>query len=250
MKSMILAAGLGTRLKPLTDHIPKALVPVAGKPLLEHLLLKLHRSGCNDVVINVHHLAEQIIDYIKQYDTDMHIAISDERAALLNTGGGIKHAQPLLQGTEPFLVHNVDILSNLDLHQFYSIHNPHALATLLVSQRDTTRYLLFDADNRLVGWTNTQTGEVKTPYPNLQVAQCRRRAFAGIHIASPHIFEWMKSWTGAFSIIDFYLSVAAQTPIYGYEPTNLKILDVGKPNTLQAAEMFLTETSSTNITKA
>ena len=163
MKAFVFAAGLGTRLKPLTDTMPKALVPIQEKPLLGHVMEKLQRSGINEFVVNIHHFGEQIIDYLKKNWSDVPVAISDERAALLETGGAVKKAIPLL-GTASFLIHNVDILSNANLAQLASEHtHKKAAATLLVSNRKSSRYLLFDKDMRLKAWTNTQTGEVKSP---------------------------------------------------------------------------------------
>ncbi|MDR0749093.1 MAG: nucleotidyltransferase family protein [Tannerellaceae bacterium] len=236
MKAMILAAGLGTRLKPLTDSIPKALVPVDGKPMLEHLVLKLKAAGFREIVINVHHLGGQIIDFLAANDNfGIKIKISDERDYLLDTGGGIKHAAGFLaESNEPFLVHNVDILSNVDLKAFYNHHaetNP--LATLLVSKRETSRHLLFDKDGKLCAWHNRDTGEVKSFFPNLDPQRYAGYAFGGVHLISPQLFEWMEEWTGKFSIINFYLSVCARTNILAYSPNNLQLIDIGKPETLR-----------------
>lgn len=236
---MIFAAGLGTRLKPLTDTMPKALVPINGKPLLEHVLLKLKAADFTKAVVNVHHFADQISDFVNNHDFGMDIRLSDEREMLLETGGGIKNAQKLLTSGLPCLIHNVDILSNLDLNQFYAMHNSSHLATLLVSNRKSNRYLLFDNTNRLVGWTNIQTGEVKTPYAHLDISKCKHLAFAGIHTISPDIFSMMAEWDGKFSIIDFYISMADRHHIYGYEAPHLHIIDVGKLDTLYEAEKFL-----------
>ncbi|MGM9746467.1 MAG: nucleotidyltransferase family protein [Paludibacteraceae bacterium] len=239
MKCMIFAAGLGTRLKPLTDTMPKALVPVAGRPLLDLLLCKVASAGFDAAVVNVHHFASQIIDFVHTHDYGIPVGISDESDALLETGGGIKKAEPILGNDAPFLVHNVDILSNLDLKAFAAKHQPADLATLLVSERPTSRYLLFDNNNRLCGWTNVQTGEVKSPYPNLNPDACQKRAFAGIHILSPQVFDLMQAWQGKFSIIDFYLSVCSTHVVRGVEVPGLQLLDVGKVDSLHAAERFL-----------
>lgn len=239
MKALIFAAGLGTRLKPLTDNRPKALVEVKGEPLLAHVLHKLARSGYTEVVINVHHFGEQIIDYVATHPIEgMIIRISDERAELLDTGGGIRQAGTrFTQDGAPFLIHNVDIFSNLDLKEFYTAHPTTEGATLLVSERKTSRYLLFrPSDNRLVGWTNVQTGEVKSPYPNLRVEDCRMYAFAGIHLFSPSLLPLMADWPQRFSIIDFYLSVADKVPIIGVPKADLQLIDVGKPETLKLVE--------------
>jgi N-acetyl-alpha-D-muramate 1-phosphate uridylyltransferase len=241
MKCVIFAAGLGTRLRPLTDNMPKALVPVAGKPLLAHVLEKMAAAGFSDAVVNVHHFADQIIDYLATHDFGLRVAVSDERELLLETGGGLRHAQSLLNADAPFLVHNVDILSNLDLAAFYKMHQSCDLATLLVSERKTSRYLLFDEQLRLVGWTNVQTGEVRSPYQNLDAKVCKKLAFAGIHTISPDIFPLMEGWSDRFSIIDFYLSVCATHTIRGVQMPNLRMLDVGKIDSLQEAENFLVD---------
>ncbi|MBP1530885.1 MAG: NTP transferase domain-containing protein [Bacteroidaceae bacterium] len=241
MKAMIFAAGLGTRLKPLTDHMPKALVPLNGKPLLGILLDKLGNYGFDDVVINIHHFADMIEEWAKEERPDnLRIRFSDERQQLLETGGGIRHARPLLEDAERFLIHNVDILSNCNLPQFMAAGRE-AEATLLVSQRETQRYLLFDDQHRLVGWTNTATGEVRSPNPELNPNQCHRRAFAGIHQMSTSLFPLMDKWPEKFSIIDFYLSICASHCIMAYEQPNLRLMDVGKIATLSQAEQFAQE---------
>lgn len=240
MKAMIFAAGLGTRLKPITDTLPKALVPVGGEPLLAHVIRKLVSAGYDHLVVNVHHFPDQIIGYLQQHDFGVPIDISDERDGLLETGGGVAHARPFLEG-EPFLVHNVDILSNLDLAWFRAQHRPDALATLLVSERETSRYLLFRDDGRLAGWTNVTTGEVRSPYPDLDPSACRRLAFSGIHYMGAGIFQAMDAlgMPARFPIMDFYLKACDRYPIYAAIPPSLRLLDVGKQDTLAAAEDFL-----------
>lgn len=246
MKAMIFAAGLGTRLKPLTDTMPKALVPVGGKPLLEILIRKLKASGFDEVVINVHHFADQIIRFVNENEGfGLNIRISDETACLLETGGAIKKAVPLLSGSrqeeEPFMIHNVDILSNLDFGTFMNCQSADSerAATLLVSKRETSRQLLFDKENRLVGWYNRKTNEIKTPYSGLDLQLCRQLAFSGIHLFSPRLFPYFTDWPDRFSIIDFYLSVCDKESVIGYEYPELKLMDVGKLDTLSAAEDFL-----------
>lgn len=249
MKAMIFAAGLGTRLKPLTDMMPKALVPVCGKPLILHVIEKLKSAGITEIVVNVHHFADMIEDYLRTNDNfGISISVSDERDMLLETGGGIRHAGPLLlgnrdAGTGHFLVHNVDILSDLDICGFARKVNPAALATLLVSGRNTSRYLLFDDDMRLVGWTNVSTGEVRSPYPDIDMESCRKLAFSGIHVLSETVFDVMDGSCfheeSRFPIIDFYLSVADKYPIYGVQDDSLHMIDVGKQDSLSAAEDFV-----------
>ncbi|MTK52114.1 nucleotidyltransferase family protein [Paludibacter sp.] len=242
MKALIFAAGLGTRLKPLTDTIPKALVPINGTPLLELVLRKLIANGFDKIIINVHHFADQIIDFVKQNNSfGVRIEISDERNALLETGGGIKKASWFFDDGEPFLVHNVDILSNIDLKELYDYHRSNnGIATVVVSNRDTARYLLFDSNLRLNGWTNIKTGDVKSPFEALDVSSCQRLAFSGIHVISPKVFDLMSGWDGKFSVIDFYLDIAAKETITGFVPENLKMIDVGKIDSLHDAELFLT----------
>lgn len=242
MKAMIFAAGLGTRLKPLTDRMPKALVPVCGKPLIQHVSEKLAAAGFDDLVVNVHHFADMLEFWCHaaQLQTDAFtFSISDERQELLETGGGIKHARPLLDGVDRFLIHNVDILSNVDLQAFWQAGEGRE-ATLLVSERVTQRYLLFDNDMRLVGWTNIKTGEIRSPYPDLDVATCRRYAFAGIHQMSTSLLPLMDEWPDRFGIMDFYLKICADHPIYGHLQPDLRLMDVGKLDTLDQAEVFVT----------
>ena len=234
MNLFILAAGLGTRLKPLTDTMPKALVPVGGVPLLERVMTKLVAAGYDDIVINVHHFADQIRDYVAAHDGfGVKVAFSDETDLLRETGGGIRHAAPLLEGDGPFLVHNVDILSNLDLTWFRAQHRTGDLATILVSDRPTQRYFLFDEDGLLVGWTNLATGEVRSPYAGIDPDACTRLAFSGIHCISPAIFPLMQDWPEKFSIVDFYLSACRTHAIRAAVMPGLIIHDVGKLSELQ-----------------
>jgi len=238
---MIFAAGIGTRLKPLTDDRPKALIPLNGKPILEHVILKLKTAGFHHVVINIHHFGQQIIDFLAANDNfGLKIQISDEHDYLLDTGGGIKKAASFLQGDEPFLVHNVDIISNIDLRAFYDYHlEHHPLATLLVSKRETSRHLLFNEDLKLCGWRNRETGEVKSYYPDFDPRQYTEYAFGGVHVLSPGIFKWMEEWTGKFPIINFYLSICAKTNIMAYPVNDLTLFDVGKPDSLDEAEKWM-----------
>ena len=241
LKAMIFAAGMGTRLKPLTDSMPKALVPIAGKPMLEHLIVKLKKAGFTQIVVNVHHFADMIIDFLNSNNNfGITINVSDERDKLLDTGGGIKHAAEFLQGNEPFLVHNVDIFSNVDLNDIYNKHcSQNSLATLLVSSRKTARYLLFNAENRLCGWKNKSTGELKLCNTQFSQDKCSEYAFGGIHVISPTIFNCFENWEDKFSIIDFYLSQAQTQDIHAYIPQQLKLIDAGKQETLTEIENFL-----------
>ena len=238
MQSFLLAAGLGTRLKPLTNTMPKALVPVAGIPLLKHISQKLIDAGTERIIVNAHHFAQQIVDYIATQDWGIEVKISDESSQLLDTGGGLKKAQHLFTSSAPILIHNVDILSNANLQLLQHAHLHHDV-TLLVSQRTTNRYLLFSDDMRLVGWTNIQTGEVRSPYPNLDPTTCKQLAFSGIHIFSPKLFPLMNDYPDKFPIMDFYLNHCHEIDIHGATQEGLQLLDVGKCNALAEAEKFL-----------
>ncbi len=229
MKALVFAAGLGTRLKPLTDTMPKALVPVNGVPLLQQVVEKLVAAGYDEIVINVHHFADMIRDFVATHDSfGVRITFSDETDLLRETGGGIRHAAPLLEGEEPFLVHNVDILSNLDLAWFRAQHRPGDLSTILVSDRPTQRYFLFDEDGLLVGWTNLATGEVRSPWPGIDPDHCTRLAFSGIHYISPAIFPLMHDWPEKFSIVDFYLAICRTHAVRAAVMPGLVLHDVGK----------------------
>ena len=242
MKAMIFAAGLGTRLKPYTDHMPKALVPVAGKPMLEHVINKLISVGVDGIVINVHHFAQQVIDFLKEKDNfGIQIWISDETGELLETGGGIKKAAPFFN--EPFLVHNADILSNVDLKAMYNHHLDSGNdATLLVSPRKTVRYLLFDENSKLCGWVNKETLQTKPEGFVYQPEVQKEYAFGGIHIISPSLFKYMEGWTGKFSIMDFYLQTCHEAKLGGYAKEDLQLIDIGKPEMLAKAEEFILQT--------
>lgn len=242
MKAMIFAAGLGTRLKPLTDHMPKALVPVAGRPMLEHVILKLKAAGFNELVINIHHFGEQILDFLRaNQNFGLTIHISDERDCLLDTGGGIRKAEPFFRGNEPFLVHNVDILSDTDLKALYEYHRQSGNdATLLASRRKTVRYLLFDDEKRLCGWINKDTLQTKPEGFAYNPEHHHEYAFSGIHVISPSLFHYMdERWTGKFSIMDFYLQTCHEARIGGRLTDTLRLIDIGKPETLTQAEEFL-----------
>lgn len=226
--------------------MPKAMVPVGGQPLIYHTLQRLISSGATDIVINVHHFAEQIIDYVSKLHWEgVSINISDERNALLDTGGGLLQAAPLFSTDDsPILIHNVDILSNADLQAFYteSLNNE---ATLLVSERKTKRYLLFDDDLRLKGWTNIETGEVKTPYDKININSLHPYAFSGIHAFSPSLFTQMRFLGSKFSIIDFYLNACATANICACLQPGLKLLDVGKLDSLAQAEAWISTATNT-----
>jgi NDP-sugar pyrophosphorylase family protein len=238
MKAMILAAGLGTRLRPLTDDRPKALVEVAGRTMLEISLRRLSKFGIQDVIVNVHHCADMVVDYLKRNgDFGMHIEISREEI-LLDTGGGLKKAAPFFlqagdRSQEPFLVHNVDVVSTIDLGQMLRFHRDHsALATLAVQERETSRYLRFDRNGELCGRraAHDEAAEMVPPSQDLQ-----ELAFCGIHIISPRLLNLMEE-EGVFSIIPVYLRLAGQGEnILAFRADQWYWRDLGKPEHVEQA---------------
>ena len=235
-QAMLLAAGLGTRLRPLTDTMPKALVPVAGKPLLYHVIQRLKATGFERIVVNVHHFGEQIIDYLAANSNfGLDIRVSDERGLLLDTGGGIRKAAPLFAADSPVFIHNVDIFSDLDIAALYAAFEQAGDidAALVVSKRHSPRQLQFAPDtHRLIGWQNTQTGDQRGELGN-------PLAFAGIHLISPKLFPLMAEYPEKFSIITFYLNICATHNLVGYEQPDFRFMDVGKLDTLATAEDFI-----------
>lgn len=232
MKAMLFAAGLGTRLKPFTDHHPKALAEVNGKTLLEHNIKYLQKFGIEDVIVNVHHFANQIEAIIEENSGfGSWVTISDERDEVLETGGGLLKAKPYLENEEMFVVMNVDVLTNLDLGKMIEDHRQSdAIATLAVMQRDSSRQLLFDEHHMLCGWTNINTGEQKI---SREVLSMYPLAFSGIQVLSNKIFEM--PFKGKFSIIDVYLHFAKTEIIKCFDHTGNVFIDVGKPESLEKA---------------
>jgi NDP-sugar pyrophosphorylase family protein len=239
MKAFILAAGLGTRLKPHTFSLPKALVPVNGVPLLEYNLKYLAAQGITEFVINVHHFADKIVDFLQRNNNfGLQISISDERSSLLETGGGLRKAMPLLSNGEPFLIYNVDIISNIDVKKMHEFHIANsALATLAVSKRESSRYFLFDSKNSLCGWKKSKTGEIKQPVQTTEMLT--PLAFGGVHVVSPEIFPYLEKFGEKFSIVDVYLSLAASQRIFAYDIKDAMLIDVGKTEALTQAEKLL-----------
>jgi NDP-sugar pyrophosphorylase family protein len=227
MKAMILAAGLGTRLRPLTDTIPKALVKVNGVTLLEQSLIHLKKSGINQVIINVHHFAEQIIDFLKiNHDFGMKITISDESGELLDTGGGLKKASWFFNDRQPFIVQNVDVISDLDLNKVLDYHiEMKCLAALVVKERETSRYFLFDDKLTLCGWENVKTREQLITKQTITTP--RRFAFSGIQIIDPKIFNFITE-TGKFSLTGMYLRLSADHKVIGFIDKDSYWRDAGK----------------------
>ncbi|HEX4852451.1 MAG TPA: nucleotidyltransferase family protein [Puia sp.] len=233
MKAMIFAAGLGTRFKPWTDHHPKALAMVNRKTLLQRNVEWLKKFNIHEIVVNVHHFPDQIIEIIqKNKGWGAKISVSDESDNLLETGGGLKKAKWFFDDGA-FVVINADILTDLDLHSMIRDHqkkNP--LATLAISNRESSRYFLFDEQLQLKGWRNTRTGEEKIAAPSSTLIQ---KAFSGIHIIEPRIFNLIKQ-KGKFSIVDVYLDLASTEIIGGFDHTGSKLVDVGRPESLLEAE--------------
>lgn len=238
---MILCAGLGTRLKPWTECHPKALVPVGGKPMLKQVIERLYEHGFDEVTVNVHHFADQILDFFDKEDLPVSdVNISDETERLLETGGGILHAEHFLnRDSRPFLVHNVDILSNADLLDLYKKHEESGnLVTLLVSDRTSDRKLVFDENMILKGWVNFKSGQTRPI--NLEIMPDDMvLAFSGVYIMSPEVFGIMKDngFNGAFPIMDLFLSFIPQLKIGAVLQDNLEIIDIGKPDTLHRANL-------------
>ncbi len=237
MKAMIFAAGLGTRLFPLTIDKPKALVEVAGKTLLQMAIEKVSQAGYQELVINIHHFGDQIIEYLeKKNNFGLNITISDERNQLLDTGGGILNASTWLDGDEAFLVYNVDVLSNIDLQLFRKYHlEQGGLATLAVRERNTARYLAFDDALQLSGWRNIKTGD-EIASRNMQ--NCSLLAFSGIQLIEPAIFKLI-SETESFPLIPLYLRLAEEHRIMGYRDQSTLWIDLGKPSQILEAEKYI-----------
>lgn len=238
MEAMIFAAGLGTRLQPITNTVPKALVEIDGMPLLERCIRKLISYGCSRIVVNVHHLAEQIIQFLNTKDFDVEILISDERGQLLDTGGGLKKAEILFTKKEPILIHNADVLSYIDLREMYNTHcSSGAVATLAVADRNTSRYFLFDDSDHLVGWNNNNTSEILWA-KKTELSQTAALAFSGIHIINPEVFNLLPP-IGVYSIVPQYINMAMNFRIKAFRHPANQWLDVGKLETIAKAHDFV-----------
>jgi NDP-sugar pyrophosphorylase family protein len=233
MKAMILAAGLGTRFKPWTDEHPKALALVNGKTLLERNILYLQSFGIKEVIVNVHHFPEQILEAIHEHKGwGSNISVSDETGQVLETGGGLKKATGYFDYGS-FVLMNVDILTDLDLEVMTFYHEEKKpLVTLAVTNRKSSRYFLFDQSERLSGWRNTKSGEEKISIPAPALTE---KAFSGIHLISPEIFPLIHQ-EGKFSIVDVYLELAASQLILGFDHSGSKLVDVGRRESVEVAE--------------
>lgn len=244
VKALLFAAGLGTRLKEHTENKPKALVMLAGKPLLQHAIEHLKKFGISDLTINVFHFADQVISFVQENNSfGIQIHFSDERPELLDTGGGLKKAAVFLKGTEPILIYNVDVISNLDLKVLLDYHlKQNALATLVVRQRETSRYLMFDQDRILSGWKNFSHEETIISRPET-FGDSQPLAFSGIHLIQPELFDLITE-EGKFPIMDLYLRLAKQHPIKAFVDDSEIWMDLGKPDQLAAAEKIFKTNSS------
>jgi NDP-sugar pyrophosphorylase family protein len=236
MKAMILAAGLGTRLRPLTNDRPKALVEIAGRTLLEITLLRLREAGVTDVIVNVHHHADQVAAWLRGHEPGMRVELSREDELLLDTGGGLKKASRFLAGDQPFILHNVDVISTIDLQRMMRFHaESGALATLAVQARQSSRYLLFDSTLQLCG----RHARGRTAETVRTVARPETLAFCGIHVISPRLLRLWKE-KGVFSIIDTYLRLAREgEKIVGFPADEFYWRDLGTPENLKEAEQDL-----------
>ena len=240
---MIFAAGLGTRLKPLTNDRPKALVELNGKTLLQWQIEKLKNAGITDIIVNVHHFADLIIDYLREnHYFGCNITISDERDLLLDTGGGLRHIVESLKlkvESDSILALNVDILSNIDIQALVAAYEQDGISRLVVSDRQTSRYLLFDEKQRLVGWTNIATGEIKSPYSSTPLPPYSQLAFSGMQILSPRVCaRLLERREDVFSLIDFYLDICQKEILQAYVPEDYRMFDVGKFEHLNEAQAF------------
>lgn len=235
---MIFAAGLGTRLKPFTDSKPKALVELAGKPLLERAILKLIELKVDRIVINVHHYADMIENFLRtNHNFGVDIRISDEREELLDTGGGLKKATDLFIPNAPVLIYNVDVFSSLDLSELINFHKlTGALVSMVMRERTSSRYLYFNKDNQLTGWKNCKTGEIKKAKKDMNDSE--PLAFSGIHLIDPKLFSLIHE-QGKFSIIDLYLRLAKNEKILAFKDSSEIWTDLGKPKDLAWAEEHL-----------
>ncbi len=236
MKAMIFAAGLGTRFKPWTDAHPKALAVVNGKSLLQRNVEYLQSQGITDVVVNVHHFADQIEEAVTQNNGwGSRITISDEREEVLETGGGLMKARHLLDGDTPFITINADILTDLDINQLLAFHREQgALISFGISARETSRYFLFNSGNRLCGWTNTKTGERKI---TLAHDNLHPMAYSCVVVFEPAVFPLIRQ-SGKFSLTDMYLDLAPEHKIMGYVHSGDRWMDVGKTESVAKAELL------------
>lgn len=237
MQAFIPAAGLGTRLLTLTEHRPKALVEVGGVPLLKIAIDNLVRQGVTRIVVNVHHFADMVIDYLQSHDWGVEVLVSNEKDKLLDTGGGLKKAAPLFKRDEPILIHNVDILSRINFRDLVELHQQEGnFVTLAVSVRDTSRFLLFADNGLLVGWNNRSTGETK--WVDELVAKNRALAFSGIAVLEPGVLDVLPPCEIPYPIVPAYLNIAKEHRISYFIHSSSDWMDVGTPQSLNKAQSW------------
>ena len=240
MQAFIPAAGLGTRLRPLTDQRPKALVEILGTPLLKITIDNLTRQGVSKIVVNVHHFAQLVCDYLHQHSWNAEVIVSDERDLLLDTGGGLKKAANLFTSNEPIIIHNVDVLSAIELNKMLQIHyEKKSIATLAVSQRQSSRFLLFDTEGNLTGWTNTKTKEYLWVNPDNDNQSYSQMSFSGITIIEPKLLDLLPPANKPYPIIPAYLNIAKHHRISQFQHNAEDWIDVGTPERLQQAELWM-----------
>ena len=237
MKAMILAAGLGSRLKDLTQNTPKALIKINNKTLLEIVISNLISHGIKDIIINLHHYAQQIIDYVNlnnKFGIEIEFSLED---TLLDTGGGLKKASWFFNDKNPFLLHNVDVISNINISEMHDYHATNKnMATIATRSRKTSRYFLFDKNNKLCGWKNEITGEQKIVQETAN--ELYPFSFTGIHVISPQVFKYFPK-QDKFSIVDFYLNIAAENKIMAFQSDKYSWIDCGKPENLIKVKEFI-----------
>ncbi|MCM1292993.1 MAG: sugar phosphate nucleotidyltransferase [Bacteroides sp.] len=247
MKGMIFAAGIGSRLAPITDTMPKALVEVGGVPAIERVAVKMAQAGIRDIIVNVHHFADMVVDYVSEMGSriGVNILISDESDLLLDTGGGLLKAVRQFGFNEPLLLHNADIMTDFDLTaMIYAYKSDLPDALLMVGSRDSSRKLLFDDDNRMRGWKNMTTGEVRPDSLSVSEAEeYKPKSFSGVHVLSPSLYSRLEDYSRCvgdkFSITPFYVDCCASSVIQGYEPsTPYHWWDIGRLSTLEQAREY------------
>ena len=239
MKAMIFAAGLGTRLAPLTDSCPKALIEVGGRPMLQRVIERLRDAGVSQIIVNVHHHAAMIKEYLETHDFSLPVIVSDESGELLDTGGGVVKAAPMLRGDGPVVLYNADIYSDFPITEMMECHlRSGADITLLADRRDTSRYLLFDSVGRMTGWRNVSSGETRSPLPAAVTDSSCPMAFGGVHIINPCVLDCLAAYRpeGKFSITPFYIDFCTRLDIRAYTPSRpYRWVDIGRPASLAHA---------------
>nr|MBD5377075.1 nucleotidyltransferase family protein [Bacteroides sp.] len=243
MKGMIFAAGLGTRLRPLTDTVPKCLIEVGGKPMLERVIESFQRAGITDITVNVHHHAEQVKQWLSEHPSGARITVSDESEQLLDTGGGLLKAAPMLEDSDGIVIHNADVLTDIDLRRMMEAHTASgADAMLLTRSKVSARALMWDTDGRLRGWANLQTGQTRPE--GLDLSGLTAMGFGGVHIIKPALLRALREYaSGVFSITPFYADMCDRLIIRSYPLADKQWIDIGKPESLAKARELYSATT-------